>query len=91
MNNSKDIVPFWNRARQAMQDISFLLEEAEKETLEKFKPLMGKAYPIGISQPAPSLEGAENFKCSLLAPKESSEASAGERLLADAKLHKYFY
>ena len=33
---------------------------------------------------APSLEGAENFKCSLLAPKESSEARAGERLLFDS-------
>ena len=40
MQNSKDIVPFWNRARQAMQDISFLLEEAEKETLEKLTPLV---------------------------------------------------
>ncbi len=29
--------------------------------------------------PAPSLMGAENFKCSLLAPKESSEARVGER------------
>ena len=80
MQNSKEIVPAWNKARQAMAEISSLLEEAEKETLKKFKPLMGKAYPIGISQPAPSLVGAENFKCSLLAPKESSEARAGERL-----------
>ena len=41
MNNSKDIVPFWNKARQAMQDISFLLEEAEKETLKKLKDQIG--------------------------------------------------
>ena len=40
MNNSKDIVPFWNKARQAMQDISSLLEEAEKETLKKLTPLV---------------------------------------------------
>ena len=41
MNNSKDIVPFWNKARQAMQDISSLLEEAEKETLKKLKDQIG--------------------------------------------------
>ena len=40
MENSKDIVPFWNKARQAMQDISSLLEEAEKETLKKLTPLV---------------------------------------------------
>ena len=40
MNNSKDIVPFWNKARQAMDEISSLLEEAEKETLKKLTPLV---------------------------------------------------
>ena len=57
MQNSKDIVPAWNRARQAMAEISSLLEEAEKEVMDLIKPQIGQAYPIGISQPAPSLVG----------------------------------
>ncbi|MBQ0085952.1 MAG: hypothetical protein KBS65_06935 [Prevotella sp.] len=40
MNNPKDIVPFWNKARQAMLDITTLLEEAEKDIMDLIKPQM---------------------------------------------------
>ena len=86
MNNSKDIVPFWNRARQAMAEISSLLEEAEKETLKKLKDQIGsltltlptrKGTGKQVSPCGGDLEEASSF---LLSDVDINFGTLGQRI-----------